>query len=64
MIDPGIHVDELIEKYPQLSVFLSRRGVVCVQCGEVFWGTLRELLESKGLDVNEMVGEINAELES
>ncbi len=63
-IDSDIHVDELLERHPKLSVFLSRRGIVCVQCGEVFWGTLRELVESKGLDVDRIVAEINAELAS
>ncbi len=62
MISPDIHLDDLLEKYPELTVFLSRRGIVCVQCGEVFWGTLRELIESKGLDVDVIVAEINAEL--
>jgi hypothetical protein len=62
MITPDIHVDDLLHRYPQLNVFLSRRGVVCVQCGEVFWGTLAELINSKGLDVDTIVAEINEEL--
>ena len=63
MIKADIHVDDLLERHPELNVFLSRRGVICVQCGEVFWGTLEELIKSKGLDVDEIVAEINAELE-
>ena len=63
MIKADIHVDDLIERYPELNVFLSRRGIICVQCGEIFWGTLEELIKSKGIDVDEMVAEINAELE-
>lgn len=62
MITADIHVDDLLEKHPELAAFLSRRGIVCIQCGEVFWGTLRELIESKGLDVDGLVAEINAEL--
>jgi len=62
MIQKDIHVDDLIEKHPELNVFLSRRGIICVQCGEVFWGTLEELVKSKGLDVDEVVDAINAEL--
>jgi hypothetical protein len=34
-----------------------------VQCGEIFWGTLEELIKSKGIDVDKTVAEINAELE-
>ncbi len=63
MIKSDIHVDDLLEKYPELNVFLSRRGIICVQCGEIFWGTLEELIKSKGIDVDKTVAEINAELE-
>jgi predicted DNA-binding ribbon-helix-helix protein len=55
------HVDDLVQRFPELSAFLRRRGVICVQCGEVFWGTLSELIESKGLDTSEIVREINDE---
>ncbi len=63
MIKSDIHVDDLLERYPELNVFLSRRGIICVQCGEIFWGTLEELIKSKGIDVDKTVAEINAELE-
>ncbi len=63
MIKADIHVDDLLERYPELNVFLSRRGIICVQCGEIFWGTLEELIKSKGIDVDKTVAEINAELE-
>jgi len=62
MIRPDIHVDDLLERFPELNLFLSRRGIICVQCGEVFWGTLEELIKSKGKDVDKIVAEINAEL--
>jgi predicted DNA-binding ribbon-helix-helix protein len=53
-------VEELVERYPDLVGFLMDRGVVCVKCGEPFWGSLRELVSSKGLDVDAIVAEINA----
>lgn len=55
------HVDVLIERYPDLNVFLMERGIFCVQCGEVFWGTLGDLIASKGMDVDQVVAEINAQ---
>jgi len=51
MINPDDNVDDLIEQYPELNTFLMRKGIMCVQCGEVFWGTLKELIQSKNLDV-------------
>jgi len=56
------HVDDLIERLPELNVFLMKRGIMCIQCGDVFWGTLGELIESKGLDVQAILSEVNENL--
>jgi hypothetical protein len=29
--------------------FLADRGIVCIRCGEPYWGTLRELATTKQL---------------
>lgn len=44
-----IPVEELINAYPQAVGFLADRGLVCIRCGEPFWGTLRELANSKNM---------------
>ena len=59
MIRPDDHVDDLLERYPPLNTYLMRKGIMCVQCGEVFWGTIAELIQSKGLDVDSILTEIN-----
>ena len=61
MIKPDDHVDDLLEKYPALNTYLMRKGIMCVQCGEVFWGTIAELIQSKGMDVDSVLDEINKE---
>ena len=43
-------VDELLEAYPQASAWLARRGIICSQCGEVFWGSLKDLCTYRKLD--------------
>jgi methionine synthase II (cobalamin-independent) len=48
MIDANISVEELVELYPETVAFLREKGIVCIICGEPVWGTLAELLESKG----------------
>jgi methionine synthase II (cobalamin-independent) len=53
-------VEELVERYPQLVSFLMDRGIVCVKCGEPFWGTLEELVSSKGKDVGDILKQINS----
>jgi hypothetical protein len=56
------HVDDLLEHHPYLNTLLMKMGIVCVQCGEVFWGTLGELIRSKGRDVSEVLKELNAKI--
>lgn len=54
-LSPEITIEELVEKYPELVKPLSKEGVVCLVCGEPAWGTLREKVEEKGLDVGEVM---------
>jgi hypothetical protein len=59
LIRPDDHVDDLLDQYPALNTYLMRKSIMCVQCGEVFWGTIAELIQSKGLDVDSILAEIN-----
>ncbi len=52
-------VEELIERYPDLVGFLMDHGIVCIKCGEPFWGPLGDLIESKGKDTDAILAEIN-----
>lgn len=60
-ISADIHVEELVEAHPEAVQFLAERGVVCIRCGEPYWGTLRDLMETKGLgaQVEQIVADIN-----
>jgi hypothetical protein len=44
------NVDELVAAYPEASGFLADHKVVCIVCGEPYWGTLGELMANKGID--------------
>ena len=60
MIDANILVEELVEQFPQAVGFLVKRGVVCIQCGEPIWGTLREAAEKKGIkDIDSLIADLN-----
>lgn len=43
-------VEELVKAYPGAVGFLMRRDIICLVCGEVFWGTLGELMEQKHIE--------------
>lgn len=47
MITAQTQVEDLIAQHPDAIGFLMDRGVVCLVCGEPFWGALGELLAQK-----------------
>lgn len=64
-ISADMTVEELIEIHPKVAGFLSEKGIVCVRCGEPYWGTLRELAGHKGLEnqVDQLVSEMVEQLQ-
>jgi hypothetical protein len=59
MIKKTDFVEELLEKYDGINVYLMKKGIVCIRCGEPVWGTLEELVEDKGMDIDEVVADLN-----
>lgn len=57
-INPGMSVEELVERYPDSVAFLMKEGIVCIRCGEPFWGSLGELIKDKGMDVGKMTAKL------
>lgn len=46
---PDITVEELVRQEPRAAAVLRRFGIICLQCGEPAWGTLRDLAADKGI---------------
>jgi len=59
MIKASDNVDDLLERYPALNKYLMERNIFCLQCGEVFWGTLGELIERSGNEVQVILAELS-----
>ena len=59
-ITADVNIEELIEEYPQAAGFLADRGLVCIRCGEPYWGSMRELASTKGLtdQIDEMARDL------
>ena len=56
------YVENLIEKYPDINKILLDYNVLCSQCGEVYWGTLKELFDDHNVEdniQNEIIEKIN-----
>jgi len=55
-IDPDITIEELVRELPESVAVLRRFGIVCIQCGEPVWGTLRDAAAEKGVrDLSEVL---------
>ena len=55
-IGPDITIEELVRERPEAVAVLRRFGIVCIQCGEPVWGTLREAAAEKGIrDLSEVM---------
>jgi iron-sulfur cluster repair protein YtfE (RIC family) len=55
-IDPEISIEDLVRQMPEASAVLRRFGIVCIQCGEPIWGTLRQAATEGGIhDLSEVL---------
>ncbi len=60
-INENIQIEDLIQELPEAVRILARHDIVCIRCGEPYWGTLRELAEEKGItDLGPVVAELRA----
>lgn len=48
-------IEELVAELPTSVRILREHGIVCIRCGEPFWGTLAELAASKGITALEPI---------
>ena len=42
-------VEIIVQDHPKAVGWLVHKGIICVVCGEPFWGTLGELMERKNI---------------
>ncbi len=58
-IDPEITIEDLVRQLPEAAAILRRFGIVCIQCGEPVWGTLRQVAAEKGIrDLSEVLASL------
>lgn len=59
-VTPDTPVEDLVAEHPAAIRFLAQRHILCVVCGEVFWGSVGALIAQKGLDdPDAIVAELN-----
>ena len=58
-ITADMQIEDIIEEYPQTIAPMQEMGVQCMICGEPVWGTLKEKVEQKELDLDKIIKELN-----
>lgn len=48
-------VETIVQTYPKAVGWLVMHGIVCVACGEPYWGTIGELMEKKKISKPEVI---------
>ncbi|MBN2542349.1 DUF1858 domain-containing protein [bacterium] len=48
-------VEKLLEFHPETSRIFIRYKLPCIQCGEPVWGTIEEICDEHGVDVNDFI---------
>ncbi len=61
-ITGDIEVEDFVAQYPDLVPLLTDKGIICIQCGAPIWGTLSEVIERAGFDVDAVLTELNRRL--
>jgi len=52
-------IEELVEFFPKAVGLLMEEGIICIQCGEPVWGTLRDVTGKKGINVDSVIEKLN-----
>lgn len=59
MIDKNKKIGDLLEEYPEKAEILMMAGMHCLGCPASLSETLEEACEVHGIDVNDLVEELN-----
>lgn len=53
-------IEDLVREHPVAVRILREHGLVCIQCGEPYWGSLAELAADRGIpDTGPVVSALN-----
>ncbi|HEB84380.1 MAG TPA: hypothetical protein ENI92_05195 [Bacteroidetes bacterium] len=59
-IHGGMELEDVAREAPVAIRHLTRKGVVCIQCGTPLWKTVEEAIRDAGVeDVEGMIAEVN-----
>lgn len=64
-ISKDMDLEDVAAQSPKAIGWLTRKGVVCIQCGTPLWKTVEEAIRDAGYDdVDGMIREINESIKT
>ncbi|MCB0747659.1 MAG: DUF1858 domain-containing protein [Ignavibacteriae bacterium] len=55
MITKEIEIEDLVKLIPEAVVYLMEKGIRCLRCGELIWGSLEQAAKEKGFSDKEII---------
>ena len=65
-ITANTYLEEIINIIPDSVLYLQKKGIKCIACGEPVWGTLQDAADLKNIEAQELsviVSELNEMIE-
>ena len=62
MITKETEIEDLVKETPQAVTYLMEKGIRCLRCGELIWGTLETAAKEKGykdIEIETFVHDLN-----
>lgn len=56
-------MEEIVEFKPQAVSFLAEKGIRCIVCGDIIWGSIADIAESNGFsdeEIDIIIDELNS----
>lgn len=64
-ITKDMELEDVARESPKAIRFLTKRDIICIQCGTPLWKTVEEAIHDAGYeDADAIVAEVNAEVEA
>ncbi len=62
-ITKDMDLEDVAREAPKAIGAMTRRGIICIQCGTPLWKTVEEAMRDAGIeDVDALVKEVNIEV--
>ena len=62
IVTKNMLIGEVMKKYPQSAEIMIEHGIHCVGCHVATWETLEQGAAGHGIDVNQLVDDLNKRL--